>query len=348
MATGFALPPPSSLEIHAPNAAEKWKKFLLAWKNYTLAMKLDKEEEPVQVATLLTVIGEEARDVYSTFEWTDEADAVKIEPVLHKLGEYCEPRRNIPFERFRFNRRVQEPGETYEHYRTELKKIAESCNFEEITPEEILRDRLLFGIRDDKVRERLLRESQLTLKKTDEICRASESMQKQMKVVGNNSDVSVSAVYSSNKGGKAPQRKKEFNKQRPMKECANCGKQHDMTKKENCPAYLKACRKCGKLSHFARKCRSSKRVNGNNNVKAVEIDNNKSEDECFEVTTAGIDDSQLITLTVVKRDIYRRYRGLLIPQIRWTKGVICNCTPTPAETETVQRWSSRKIRSSLN
>ena len=67
-------------------------------------MKLDKEEEPVQVATLLTVIGEEARDVYSTFEWTDDANAVKIEPVLHKLGEYCKPRRNIPFEQFSFNR----------------------------------------------------------------------------------------------------------------------------------------------------------------------------------------------------------------------------------------------------
>ena len=124
MATRFALPPPSSLEIHNVNAAEKWKKFLLAWNNYSLATKLNDENEAIQVATLLTVIGEQARDVFSTFQFTREADKQKIQPVLTKFKEYCEPRQNIPFERYLFNKRVQEPGETYEQYRTELQKIA--------------------------------------------------------------------------------------------------------------------------------------------------------------------------------------------------------------------------------
>ena len=73
------------------------------------------------------------------------------------------------FERYRFNRRVQEAGKSYEHYRMALRKIAESCHFDTITPEEILRDRLVFGICDTKVKERLLRESGLTLAKTDEM-----------------------------------------------------------------------------------------------------------------------------------------------------------------------------------
>lgn len=50
-------------------------------------------------------------------------------------------------------------------------------------PDEILRDRLVFGIRDDKMRERLQREPRLTLAKTDEICRVAESMVVQMKVI---------------------------------------------------------------------------------------------------------------------------------------------------------------------
>ena len=70
MATGFTLPPPPALEIHDSHAFEKWKKLELAWKNYSLASKLHKETEDIQVATLLTIIGEEARDVYSTFtDW---------------------------------------------------------------------------------------------------------------------------------------------------------------------------------------------------------------------------------------------------------------------------------------
>ena len=45
-----------------------------------------------------------------------------------------------------------------------------------ITPDEILRDRLVFGMCNDKVREHLLHELRLTLTKTDEICRAAESL----------------------------------------------------------------------------------------------------------------------------------------------------------------------------
>ena len=65
--------------------------------------------------------------------------------------------------------------------------MSETCDFHAITPEEILRDRLVFGIQDDKVRERLLREADLTLKKTDEICRAEESMAAPMKIVDDTS-----------------------------------------------------------------------------------------------------------------------------------------------------------------
>lgn len=59
--------------------AEKWKKFELAWRNYTLATELAEKDEKVHVTTLLTVIGEEAREVYSTFtDWACEGDNKKI------------------------------------------------------------------------------------------------------------------------------------------------------------------------------------------------------------------------------------------------------------------------------
>ena len=158
MAAGYALPPPPKLEIHHAQAAEKWKKFKLAWTNYSLATELNKKPEAVQVATLLTIIGKEARDVFSTFtEWRNADDNQKIEPVLAKFSQYCQPGQNVPFERYCFNRRTQEPGETFDQYCTALRKLAAGCDFETITPGEILRDLLVFGIRDSKVRERLLR-----------------------------------------------------------------------------------------------------------------------------------------------------------------------------------------------
>ena len=48
------------------------------------------------------------------------------------------------------------------------------------------RDRLLFGTLDCKIRERLLRETNPTLKKRYEICRDSEGILSQIKVVEDN------------------------------------------------------------------------------------------------------------------------------------------------------------------
>ena len=81
----FALPPPPPLDIHDSNAAEKWKEFEQAWKNYSIAIKL--QQEPVQVATVLTVVGAEVRKVFTTFtDWARNTDQNKIQPVLQKFA----------------------------------------------------------------------------------------------------------------------------------------------------------------------------------------------------------------------------------------------------------------------
>ena len=47
------------------------------------ATELGSKPEAVQVAKLLTVMREEACDVFSTFtDWAEEGDATRIEPVL--------------------------------------------------------------------------------------------------------------------------------------------------------------------------------------------------------------------------------------------------------------------------
>lgn len=132
----------------------------------------------------------------------------------------------MPCERYCFNQRVHEAGESYEHYRTALRKLAESCDFDTITPEEILRDRLVFGIRDTTVKERLLRESGLTLANIDGICRAAESMITQMKIV-NDAETDVNKVDTVNAScNKRPNKKKNLHRQRGQgqgKQCENCG-----------------------------------------------------------------------------------------------------------------------------
>lgn len=94
-------------------------------------MKLHQEPSTVQIATLLTVIGAEARNVSSTF-----------------TSAYYQPLKNVPFERYKFYSRVQEGRKSHDHYRTTLRQLADRCEFETMTENKILQEKLVFGIQD--------------------------------------------------------------------------------------------------------------------------------------------------------------------------------------------------------
>lgn len=64
--------------------------------------------------------------------------------------------------------------------------MAKNCQHESITPDEILRDRIVLGILDDKMRERLLWLNDLTLQKTVNLIKATEQTEQQIKLIGGN------------------------------------------------------------------------------------------------------------------------------------------------------------------
>ena len=71
---------------------------------------------------------------------------------------------------------MKDAGESYDHYLTAIRQLVHRCEFETISADQILWDKLVLGIHDSKVRERLLREKNLSLQKTYEICRAHETI----------------------------------------------------------------------------------------------------------------------------------------------------------------------------
>ena len=149
----FQMPPLDILELNDGFLASNWRTWVAAWKNYTLATKLDKEEEAHQVATLLVVIGKEANKVFCMFTFSSPDEAKKIMPILRKFKEYCIPRENTIHGRFLFFTRDQRESETIDQYLTELRQIVANCDFESITPDQLLRDRLVTGTRKFAKRE---------------------------------------------------------------------------------------------------------------------------------------------------------------------------------------------------
>lgn len=186
-----------SLEINDSNIADKWSEWKEMWEHYSTASKVNKEEGGIPVAALLTLIGPEARKVFKTWNLlaTERKD---INGVIERFDNYCNPRKNILSDLL--NSRQQEPGELFDRYVTELCQIADKCAFDAITPDDLLRDRIIFGIADNKVRERFLSEPKLNLAmKTMDICQAVEMSQAQTKAVSKFNPSNVHLLKENNK-----------------------------------------------------------------------------------------------------------------------------------------------------
>jgi len=84
--------------------------------------------------------------------------------ILTKLSEYFIPKRNKIYERYVFNSRSQKADESFDQFLTALRKLVAICEFGSFE-DEMLRDRIVIGLRDHGHRERLLRESTLTLQR---------------------------------------------------------------------------------------------------------------------------------------------------------------------------------------
>ena len=112
-----------------------------------------------------------------------------------------------------------------------------------------------FGIQDSKVRERLFREKNLSLQKTDEICWAHKTIE-QMKVLGGASagdtdPGDVNAFSKKPKQGKKRRGRFSRGADSQLKARVYCGHMHDVSKRENCSACGKKGNKCNKQYYFA-------------------------------------------------------------------------------------------------
>lgn len=142
---------------------------------------LHKKSEEVQVNALLYAMGDAADYVMTTFMFGDEADRLKYDKVKEKFDQYFLVRRNVIYERAKFNQRTQ-ADETAEEFITSLHCLAEHCNFGTLK-EEMIQDRIVVGVKDATLSEKMQLESTLTLEKEIKMARESESVNKQQDVI---------------------------------------------------------------------------------------------------------------------------------------------------------------------
>ena len=163
MAAGIHLQPPESFNFQMPDEWPRWRK-----RFEQFASGLGSKSEDQQINTLLYCLGEESDDVLTSTGVTDE-ERKSYKDVLGKFDSFFKVRRNVIFERALFNRRYQTEGETAEQYIVALYNLASNCDYGEMQ-DQMIRDRLVVGIRNNSLSEQLQMDAELTLEKAKKRC----------------------------------------------------------------------------------------------------------------------------------------------------------------------------------
>ena len=289
--------PPPALDFSTRNLAENWRRFKQRFELYLEAIGKSNAKNKTKNAILLTVAGDEAINVYNTLALTDEdketaaegsvSQVIKHTSVIAKLDEYCAPRVNETYKQYVFRNRVQRSMEPVEKFITDLKVKVKTCNFG-VLEDSLVRDQLVLGVSDVKLKERLLREVNLDLTKAEKLCLAAEAVSEQIRSlqsVGqqNTSEPRIDNIGTSNalssrsrkRGGRAGGNG-NATVAKPF-DCRNCGTKH---MPRSCPAFQTKCANCGRFNHFPSCCRNRK-VNAVD-VESVAQNKDGDADDCDE------------------------------------------------------------------
>ena len=222
----------------------EWRSEEEDWKNYKERLQMyflanDVVDAGKQRAILLSVVGAKTYAILRGLSGNNPSQKTFTE--LCELMElHIRPAPNEIHERFLFYSRDRKDHESIGQYIAELRKLSENCSYGDKLNEQ-LRDRLVVGVRNEKIQQRLRSERALTLEKALETALSIESSTKFAKEIqcAQGTRENYSAIH------KLPDKR----------ECYKCGSGYHLADK--CPFIDKECFGCKRRGHTRRKCRQA-------------------------------------------------------------------------------------------
>ena len=172
------IQPPKQLDFGSENLSNQWKKWESHLKVYLTATEKDGKGDTIKTSILLACIGDKGREIYETFQFGAKENDNEPEPsmvfasVVKKFKEYCNPRKNVTILRYKFFTCKQLENQTFDDFVTKLKVLAQDCEFGNLR-DSLIKDVILIGVKDEKLRERLMREATLDLEKAVQLGQAA-------------------------------------------------------------------------------------------------------------------------------------------------------------------------------
>ena len=120
------IAPPAPLNFKNP---EEWPKWIRRFERYRISTELNEKDEVLQINIMIYCIGDEADAIFKSFTFA-ERDEKKYAKVKEKFDQHFIIKRNVIFERAKFNMRLkQEPREPVVAFITDLYCLSEHCEF---------------------------------------------------------------------------------------------------------------------------------------------------------------------------------------------------------------------------
>ena len=259
------LKPPGNFDFKQPDTWLKWKK---RFEQFRVASDLASADETRQVSTLLYCLGEDAEEILNSTD-ISATDKKKYNSVVQKFDEFFHVRKNVIFERARFNRRSQLEGESVEEYLTALYSLVEACEYGNLR-NDLLRDRIVVGIRDVSLSERMQLDATLTLEKAKKMVRQKEAVTLQgQQLRGDGTKGSplliepvvsrrptrsrqplVQSTPDQGRRGRPPASSSTGTS---SSECTRCGNSRH-ARGDRCPALETICHRCNRRGHYSTRC----------------------------------------------------------------------------------------------
>ncbi|CAB4045303.1 Hypothetical predicted protein [Paramuricea clavata] len=110
-----------------PNSlSQRWKKWKRRFETYLVALNVTEKKQ--KRALLLYQAGQETQDIFDTLADIGEDDDYDF--AIAALDTYFSPKKHVDFEIFKFREAKQQPHETIDQFSTRLRKLAATCDFE--------------------------------------------------------------------------------------------------------------------------------------------------------------------------------------------------------------------------
>ncbi|UYV77207.1 K02A2.6-like [Cordylochernes scorpioides] len=239
---------------------KKWETWRESFEIFAIAVNLESMPLVRQRAILKHIAGEKTVMIYKTFHISENDTYLNVKEMLDMLTNHFKPFKNTIQRRNAFFTCVQKEKQGIMEFVTELKHLAQECEFENLT-ESLIRDRLIIGILDREVKRKLLEDPQLTLPRAISIAVISESTCSQ--VASLNEQKMIEKIEKRNwvkdtirmENAEAGPSGINPRRERIIEPCKWCGQRHKYGK---CPAYGKKCNACGKTNHFSVVCRTKR------------------------------------------------------------------------------------------